>query len=78
MLLLLLLLQLVEAAIVRPWVDPRTVRLGPAAPIIVGLLAFELYGAGGAIYGIALTVIVLAALDALGRIRSDDVAPAPD
>ena len=58
----LLALQTVEAAIVRPWVDPRTVRLGPAAPIIVGLLGFELYGIGGAIYGIALTVIGFAAL----------------
>jgi len=74
-LVLLLVLQVVEAAIVRPLVDPRTVRLGPAAPIIVGLLGFELYGAGGAIYGIALTVIGLAALDALGRVRGDGVAP---
>ena len=65
----LLALQTVEAAIVRPWVDPRTVRLGPAAPIIVGLLGFELYGIGGAIYGIALTVIAFAALDAVGRIQ---------
>jgi predicted PurR-regulated permease PerM len=76
-LLLLVLLQVVEAAIVRPRVDPRTVRLGPAAPIIVGLLGFELYGAGGAIYGVALTVIALAMLDAIGRVRGDDLTPAP-
>jgi hypothetical protein len=45
-------------------------------PIIVGLLGFELYGIGGAIYGIALAVIVLAGSDALGRMRGDvlDVA----
>jgi predicted PurR-regulated permease PerM len=73
----LLVLQTIEAVIVRPWVDPRTVRLGPAAPIIVGLLGFELYGVGGAIYGIALTVIAFAALDAVGRIRGDDVAAEP-
>ena len=73
----LLALQTVEAVIVRPWVDPRTVRLGPAAPIIVGLLGFELYGIGGAIYGIALTVIAFAAMDAIGRIRGDDVAAEP-
>ena len=60
-LVVLLALQIVEAVIVRPWVDPRTVRLGPAAPIVVGLLGFELYGIGGAIYGIALTVIAFAA-----------------
>jgi putative heme transporter len=76
-LVVLLLLQAIEAVIVRPWVDPRTVRLGPAAPIVVGLLGFELYGIGGAIYGIALTVIAFAALDAVGRIRGDDVAAEP-
>lgn len=74
---LLLALQVVEAAVVRPRVDPRTVRLGPAAPIVVGLLGFELYGAGGAIYGIALTVLGLAALDAIGRQRGDNPEPAP-
>ena len=73
----LLALQTVEAGIVRPWVDPRTVRLGPAAPIIVGLLGFELYGLGGAVYGIALIVIGFAALDALGRIQGDDVTVDP-
>ena len=73
----LLALQIVEAVIVRPWVDPRTVRLGPAAPIVVGLLGFELYGIGGAIYGIALTVIAFAAMDSIGGIRGDDVLPEP-
>ena len=77
MLVVLLALQTVEAVIVRPWVDPRTVRLGPAAPIIVGLLGFELYGIGGAIYGIALTVIAFAAMDTIGRIRGDDVVAEP-
>jgi putative heme transporter len=72
--LVLLLLQTVEALVVRPRVDPRTVRLGPAAPIVVGLLGFELYGVGGAIYGIALTVIGFAALDAIGQLRGEDVA----
>jgi putative heme transporter len=68
----LLLLQLVEVAIVRPRVDPRTVRLGPAAATVVGLLGLELYGIGGAVYGIALVVIALAALDAAGAARSDE------
>ena len=36
------------------------------------MLGFELYGIGGAIYGIALAVLALAALDAVGRIRGDD------
>ena len=66
----LVALQLVEALVVRPSVDARTVRLGPTVAIVVALLGFELYGVGGAVYGVALAVIGLAALDELG-------APAP-
>ncbi|MET0326311.1 MAG: AI-2E family transporter [Ilumatobacteraceae bacterium] len=71
-LVVLITLQAFEAAVVRPYVDARTVRVGPTIPIIVALLGFELYGVGGAIYGIALSVIGLAALDAIGRLRGDD------
>ncbi len=63
-------LQLIEVTVVRPYVDRRTVRVGPTIPIIVGLLAFELYGVGGSVYGIAIAVIALAALDAIGRQRT--------
>ena len=67
----LLVLQTVEAVVVRPFVDARTVRVGPTVPIVVGLLAFELYGVGGSIYGIALAVIGMAALDSVGRLRGE-------
>ncbi len=60
-------LQAVEAGFVRPRVDPATVRVGPTIPIVVGLLGFELYGAGGAVYAVALAVLGLAALDEIGR-----------
>jgi putative heme transporter len=70
-LLVLMALQAVEAAVVRPAVDARTVRVGPTVPIVVGLLGFDLYGIGGAVYGIALAVIGMAALDAVGRDRGD-------
>lgn len=68
----LLVLQAIEAVVVRPYVDARTVRVGPTIPIVVALLGFELYGVGGSIYGIALAVIALAALDAVGRLQGDD------
>jgi predicted PurR-regulated permease PerM len=68
-------LQIVEAGIVRPWVDARTVRLGPMVPIVVGLLGFELYGLGGAAYGVALSVLAMAALDAIGWVQGDDPHP---
>jgi predicted PurR-regulated permease PerM len=64
-------LQLVEALVVRRRVDPRTVRVGPAIPIIVALVGFELYGFGGGLYALALSVIALAALDTAGRLRGD-------
>ena len=70
----LVILQAVEAAVVRPVVDTRTVRVGPTVAVIVALLGFELYGVGGAVYGVALAVIGLAALDELGRLRG---APEP-
>jgi putative heme transporter len=69
-LVVLLALQAFEIAVVRPRVDRRTVRVGPTIPIIVGLLGFELYGVGGSVYGIAIAVIALAALDAIGRERA--------
>jgi predicted PurR-regulated permease PerM len=69
----LLVLQTIEAAVVRPRVDGRSLRVGPTIPIVVGLLGFELYGVGGAIYGIAVAVFALAALDAIGRLRGDEL-----
>ena len=68
---MLVALQAVEAAVVRPVVDARTVRVGPTVAVVVALVGFELYGVGGAVYGVALAVIGLAALDELGRLRGD-------
>jgi predicted PurR-regulated permease PerM len=72
----LLVLQTIEGIVVRPFVDARTVRVGPTIPIVVGLLAFELYGVGGSVYAIALAVIGLAALDSVGQIRGEEPVPA--
>ncbi len=74
--LLLFALQLAEGLLVRPRIEAHSVRVGPAVPIIVGILGFELYGIGGAIYGIALAVIGLAALDAAGQ-EPDGAAGGP-
>jgi predicted PurR-regulated permease PerM len=71
----LVALQTVEAVAVRPYVDARTVRVGPTVPIVLGLLAFELYGVGGSVYAIALGVIALAALDGAGRVRGEEPEP---
>jgi predicted PurR-regulated permease PerM len=72
----LVALQVAESVVVRPFVDARTVRVGPTVPIVLGLLAFELYGVGGSVYAIALGVIALAALDSAGRMRGEEPSPA--
>ena len=73
----LVALQLVEAIVVRRAVDPQTVRVGPTVPIVGALLGFELYGVGGAMYGVALAVIGLATLDTAGSMRDDVPASRP-
>lgn len=71
---------------VRSVVDARSVPVGPTVPSIDGLLTFELYVIGGAVYGVAFAILELAALDAAGSVRGDgfdpqfpgDNAPTPD
>lgn len=70
----LLALQVIEIQVVRKRVDRASVHVGPALPAIVALLGYELYGIGGATYGAALLVFVIAWLDAAGI----DDAPAVD
>ncbi len=69
----LVVLQGIEAVLVRPRVDAVTLRVGPTVPIVAGLLGYELYGEGGAVHGVALAVIGLAMLDELGA--SDEPEP---
>jgi predicted PurR-regulated permease PerM len=62
-------LQAVEALVVRPRVDGRSLRVGPALPAIVVLIGWQLYGLGGAIYGVVVLIGLLALADA---VASDD------
>ena len=65
--------QALHHVVLRRHVSPRTVQPGPAVIVIALVLGFEIYGAGGAFYGAALMVFVVAALDAVGRSK----APVP-
>ncbi len=58
----LLVVQSVEALAIRPRLDPACVTVGPLLPLIVGLIGWELYGFGGAMYGVILLVFGLAML----------------
>ena len=57
---LILGLQLLDALVVQPRIDERTIHVGPALPLIVGLIGWELYGLGGAVYSVALLVLLIA------------------
>jgi predicted PurR-regulated permease PerM len=67
-------LQLFEVLIVRPRVDERTLYVGPALPLIVALIGWEIYGLGGAVYSVLLLILVLAFADAID-IESGEASP---
>jgi predicted PurR-regulated permease PerM len=58
-------LQVLEARWIRPGVDRATMRIGPAVPWLVGIIGYSVYGVGGALYGAAYGVFVLAVMDAI-------------
>lgn len=61
----------IELVAVRRRVEASDVYVGPALPLIVGLLGFELYGPGGAIYGVLLLVLGIAVVDQVAARRDD-------
>jgi putative heme transporter len=68
-------LQVLDVLWWRPLADQRTVHVGPLVPVVVGLLGFEIYGVGGALYAAAAGVFVLAAADAAAT--EDEPVPTP-
>lgn len=72
----LLVLQVLEIQVVRKRVDRMSVHVGPALPAIVALLGWEIYGIGGAVYGAAVLVFVIAWLDAAGIDDAPELDPA--
>jgi putative heme transporter len=67
-----LVLQALHAVVLRRVVVPHSVLVGPAVIVIAMVLGFDAYGVGGASYAAALAVFGVAALDAAGRVRSED------
>jgi predicted PurR-regulated permease PerM len=65
--------QLAEAFVVQPRVDANSIRVGPAVSFLVAMVAFELYGIGGALYGLAVAVFAVAVLDELAPTDTDTV-----
>jgi predicted PurR-regulated permease PerM len=74
---LILVLQAIEALIVRPRVDAASLYVGPALPLIVTLVGWSFYGLGGAVYSVILLILALAVADAVAAHPSDGLDPAP-
>ncbi len=58
-----IVLQVVDSTLVRPWVAGRTVEIGLLAPWVVALVGYAVYGIGGAAYATVYAVFGLAVLD---------------
>jgi predicted PurR-regulated permease PerM len=59
----------------RPYVDSRSLHVGPAIPVVIAILGFAVYGVGGALYGCILAVLGLAIADQLSP--GDEYLPTP-
>jgi predicted PurR-regulated permease PerM len=70
-------LQALEALVLRPRIDGHSLRVGPALPTIVVLIGWQLYGLGGAIYGVVVLIGLLALADAAASDDADDGDLAP-
>ena len=60
-------LQVFDSFLIRPWIGRRSVPVGLLAPWVVALLGYAVYGIGGAAYSLAVATFVLAALDRLAE-----------
>lgn len=58
-----LIVQVVDSVVVRPWIARRSVHVGLLVPWVVALLGYAVYGIGAAAYGTIMAVFVLAVLD---------------
>lgn len=63
--LVFVLYQVLEATVLQPYVERRSVRIGPFATVAGGFAGLELYGFGGAVVTLLGLAVVVAALDEL-------------
>lgn len=60
-----LVVQLIDAMVVRPRMAQRSIEVGLAVPWVVALLGYAVYGIGGAAYSVAFALFGLAVLERL-------------
>ena len=66
--------QILDAIQVQPRIDRRALHVGPFLTLLAAVLGLELYGIGGLVGAVALTVLVVAFLDELAPSDAGDVA----
>ncbi len=67
-------MQFTEAYQWRPRIDRRSLYVGPAVPVVVGMIGYAINGFNGAIVAIIVVVFALAVAD---FVASDDTVPTP-
>lgn len=58
-----LVVQVLDSVLMRPWIARRTVHIGLLVPWVVALLGYAVYGIGGAAYSTIAVVFALAVID---------------
>jgi predicted PurR-regulated permease PerM len=71
--------QLVDSLVIRPWIADRSVHIGLLVPWVVALVGYTVYGVGGAAYSLAFAAFALAAIDEIDRRSVEpDLEPEPE
>jgi predicted PurR-regulated permease PerM len=64
-------LQVLDSVLVRPWIAARSVHIGLLVPWVVALLGYSIYGVGGAAYALVVAVFGLTVLDRLDELTRE-------
>jgi len=64
--------QILDAVVLRARINRRSIAVGPAVTLVVGIVGIDLYGLGGALVALAFVVFVVAVVDELAP--TDDQA----
>jgi predicted PurR-regulated permease PerM len=73
LLLAALLLQIFDATVTQPAIERRSMHVGPFLTLLAAVLGLELYGVGGMVGAVAITVLVVGALDEVAPSDHSDV-----
>jgi predicted PurR-regulated permease PerM len=69
----LLLFQVLDSAVLRRQLNRSSITVGPAVTTVVGALGLDLYGIGGALFGLAFAVFAIAIVDELAPTDDDHI-----